>query len=177
VDTFVERHEGAVAVAGTDFDAFVAARSGDLFGTAVLLTGDRHLAEDLLQTSLTKAWLAWARITGDPEAYVRRVLVNSYISMWRRRWNGEAPTETLPEPRPLTQTADSGAEVRHDLRVAVRRLPKRQRAVVVLRYVEDLSEREVADLLGCSVGTVKSQASRALAKLAADSGLQQEVLP
>jgi RNA polymerase sigma factor (sigma-70 family) len=98
------------------------------------------------------------------------VLVNSYISMWRRRWNGETPTETLPEE----PTSDAAVEVRHDLRMAVRRLPKRQRAVVVLRYVEDLSEREVADLLGCSIGTVKSQASRALAKLAADAGLDRE---
>jgi RNA polymerase sigma-70 factor (sigma-E family) len=180
VDTFFEQPEGEVAVAGTDsgtdFDSFVAARSASLFGTAVLLTGDRYLAEDLLQTSLTKAWLAWSRITGDPEAFVRRVMVNSYISMWRRRWNREAPTEPLPEPLPGTGTADTGAELRHDLRAAVRRLPKRQRAVVVLRFVEDLSEREVADLLECSVGTVKSQASRALTKLAADTGLQDEVL-
>ncbi|NUR08073.1 MAG: SigE family RNA polymerase sigma factor [Nocardioidaceae bacterium] len=149
------------------FEAFVAARSGALFGTALLLTGDRHLAEDLLRTALAKSWLAWRRITGDPEAYVRRVLVNTYVSMWRRRWNGETPTETLPEEG----RDEAGAEVRHDLRLALRRLPRRQRAVVVLRYVEDLSERQVAELLGCSVGTVKSQASRALAKLAADTNV------
>jgi RNA polymerase sigma-70 factor (sigma-E family) len=159
--------------AGGGFEDFVTARSGALFGTALLLTGDAHLAEDLLQTALAKAWLAWGRITGEPEAYVRRVLVNTYISMWRRRWNGETPTETLPEEA----APPHGAEDRHDLRLALGRLPKRQRAVVVLRYVEDLSEREVADLLGCSVGTVKSQASRALAKLAADSGLEREVRP
>jgi RNA polymerase sigma-70 factor (sigma-E family) len=169
--TIIGRGSGEAAVREDGgFEAFVAARSGALFGTALMLTGDRHLAEDLLQTSLAKAWLAWSRITGDPEAYVRRVLVNSYISMWRRRWNGETPTETLPEEA----STDAAVEVRHDLRMALRRLPKRQRAVVVLRYVEDLSEREVADLLGCSVGTVKSQASRALAKLAADAGLDRE---
>ena len=156
-----------------EFESFVAARSAALFGTALLLTGDRHLAEDLLQTALAKSWLSWHRIAGaDPEAYVRRVLVNTYISMWRRRWNGETPTEELPETAAATPSGDPGA--RHDLRVAVRRLPKRQRAVVVLRYFEDLSEREVADLLGCSVGTVKSQASRALAKLAADTMLQED---
>jgi len=164
-----------------DFEAFVAARSGSLFGTALLLTGDRSLAEDLLQTALAKAWLSWHRITGEPDGYVRRILVTTYVSAWRRRWNGETPTETLPEPRGPAHSGPSGdqlsgdrASVRHDLRVAVRRLPKRQRAVVVLRYVEDLSEREVAELLGCSVGTVKSQASRALAKLAADTTLKED---
>ncbi len=153
-----------------DFEAFTAARSGALFGTALLLTGDRHLAEDLLQTALAKAWLSWRRVVGDHEAYVRRILVNTYISMWRRRWNGETPTEVLPEPG---ATPGDDPHSRHDLRVAVRRLPKRQRAVVVLRYFEDLSEREVADLLGCSVGTVKSQCSRALAKLADDPSLEE----
>ena len=155
----------------TEFESFVAARSGALFGTAVLLTGDRHTAEDLLQTALAKSWLSWRRITGDPEAYVRRVLVNTYISMWRRRWNGETPTETLPET--VSGEGTDRAD-RQDLVAALHRLPKRQRAVVVLRYLEDLGEREVAVLLGCSVGTVKSQASRALAKLAADTRLREE---
>jgi len=159
------------APATTEFESFVAARSGALFGTAVLLTGDRHTAEDLLQTALAKSWLSWRRITGDPEAYVRRVLVNTYISMWRRRWNGETPTEALPE----TASADgTDPASRQDLVAALHRLPKRQRAVLVLRYLEDLAEREVAELLGCSVGTVKSQASRALAKLAADTALREE---
>ena len=154
-----------------DFESFVEARSAALFGTAVLLTGDRHLAEDLLQTALAKAWLSWGRVHGDHEGYVRKILVNTYISMWRRRWNGETPTDVLPEP--TTTAAGADPHARHDLRVAVRRLPKRQRAVVVLRYFEDLSEREVAELLGCSVGTVKSQCSRALAKLADDPSLEE----
>jgi RNA polymerase sigma-70 factor (sigma-E family) len=172
VDTSTDERAAAGERTRADgFEGFVAARSGPLFGTALLLTGDRHLAEDLLQTSLAKAWVAWSRITGDPEAYVRRILVNTYVSMWRRRWNGETPTETLPDDA----TAEGPEHAaRHDLRLAVRRLPKRQRAVVVLRYFEDLTEREVADLLGCSVGTVKSQASRALAKLAADTALREE---
>jgi DNA-directed RNA polymerase specialized sigma24 family protein len=79
------------------FDEFVAARSGRLLRTAYLLTGDSGLAEDLLQTTLTKAWFAWRRIDGEPEPYVRRVLVNTYGSWWRRKWNGEQPTHELPE--------------------------------------------------------------------------------
>lgn len=146
----------------TDFESFVAARSGALFGTAVLLTGDRHVAEDLLQTALAKSWLSWRRISGDPEAYVRRVLINTYISMWRRKWNGETPTETLPE---TTSPAGTDPAARQDLVAALHRLPKRQRAVLVLRYLEDLGEREVAALLGCSVGTVKSHTSRAISAL------------
>src|SRR4029079_10556182 len=162
VHTRTEPPEARVtAEPATDFESFVAARSGALFGTAVLLTGDRHVAEDLLQTALSKSCLSWRGISGDPEAYVRRVLVNTYISMWRRKWNGETPTETLPE---TTSPAGSDRADRQDPVAAPHRLPKRQRAVVVLRYLEDLGEREVAVLLGCSVGTVKSQASRALAK-------------
>ncbi len=153
-----------------DFDAFVAARSTRLLRTAFLLTHDRGLAEDLVQTALAKAWFAWGRIEGAPETYVRRIMVNTYSSWWRRKWNGEEPTETLPEgPR---GTVDDGGVARIDERTdlwrALGRLPKRQRAVVVLRFYEDLSEVDTAELLGCSVGTVKSQASRALAKLRLD---------
>ena len=165
------RTETMTSTVDEDFASFVAARSAALFGTAVLLTGDRHLAEDLLQTALGKAWLSWRRVHGSHEAYVRRILVNTYISMWRRRWNGETPTGELPEP--AWTAAEPDPHARHDLRTAVHRLPRRQRAVVVLRYFEDLSEREVAELLGCSVGTVKSQCSRALAKLAVDPSLEE----
>lgn len=151
------------------FDEFVAARSHALLRTAYLLTRDHALAEDLLQTALTKAWFAWARIEGRPEAYVRRILVTTYATWWRRRWNGEVATAELPE------TTGAGAsdtvETAHDLWTAMGRLPRRQRAVVVLRYVEDLSEAQTAELLGCSVGTVKSQASKALAKLRIDPAL------
>ena len=148
--------------AGHAFDEFVVARSPRLLRTAYLLTGDHGLAEDLLQTALTKAWFAWARLDGDPEPYVRKVLVNTYASWWRRRWNGEQPTERLPEDARDVPFPD------HDLWEALTRLPRRQRAVVVLRIVEDLSEAQTAHLLGCSVGTVKSQASKALAKLRVD---------
>ena len=150
------------------FDDFVAARSRALLRTAYLLTHDHALAEDLLQTALTKAWFAWRRIDGDPEPYVRRILVNTYVSWWRRKWNGERPTEELPE----RATAEPGSEPT-DLWRAMERLPRRQRAVVVLRYVEDLTEAQTADVLGCSVGTVKSQCSKALAKLRIDPALTE----
>jgi RNA polymerase sigma-70 factor (sigma-E family) len=152
-----------------EFDAFVAARSSALLRTAYLLTHDHASAEDLLQTALTKAWFAWSRIETAPEAYVRKVLVNTYATWWRRRWNGEHATEDLPDAG-VASTADA-SDASHDLWRAMERLPRRQRAVVVLRYFEDLSEAETAGLLGCSVGTVKSQASKALAKLRIDPAL------
>ena len=150
-----------------EFDAFVVARSPALLRTAYLLVRDQGLAEDLLQTSLTKTWFAWSRIHGDPEPYVRRVMVTTQVSWWRRRWNGEVPTAEMPE-RP------SGADVPvkdQDLWEALGHLTRRQRAVVVLRYYEDLTEAQTATLLGCSVGTVKSQCARALAKMRLDSAL------
>ncbi len=118
---------------------------------------------------MAKAWFSWGRIDGEPEPYVRRILVNTYASWWGRRWHGEQPTEQLPDPG---SDRDDGAGL--DLWAAVGRLPRRQRAVVVLRYFEDLSEADTARLLGCSVGTVKSQASKALAKLRVDSALIDE---
>ncbi|TWD79657.1 RNA polymerase sigma-70 factor (sigma-E family) [Kribbella amoyensis] len=148
------------------FDAFVQARSRKLLRTAYLLTQDHALAEDLVQTALAKAWFAWSRIEGgDPEPYVRKIMVNTYASWWRRRWNGERPTEELPE------SAEDEAPDRVDLWDALQRLPRRQRAVVVLRYYEDLTEAETARLLGCTVGTVKSQTSKAFAKLRLDPAL------
>lgn len=156
------RREREVSVATVDFDDFVAARSGALLRTAYLLTRDHALAEDLLQTALTKAWFSWAKIESH-EAYVRRILVNTYTSWWRRKWNGEQPTQELVEG-----SVDHPEEGAHDLWTALGRLPRRQRAVVVLRYFEDLTEAQTADLLGCSVGTVKSQTSKALAKLRID---------
>ena len=151
-----------------EFDEFVVVRSPALLRTAYLLTRDRHLAEDLLQTALTKAWFAWSRIDGDPEPYVRRILVTSSASWWRKRWTHETPTGVVPEP---PTGAEKQVEVQ-DLMRALGRLPRRQRAVVVLRYVEDRTEAETADLMGCSVGTVKSQSSKALARLRADVALR-----
>lgn len=90
------------------FEHFVATRSSGLLRTAYLLTQDNHLAEDLLQTALGKAWRSWARIETHPEAYVRKILVNTYATWWRRKWNGEHPTEELPEPRPASKITPVG---------------------------------------------------------------------
>jgi RNA polymerase sigma-70 factor (sigma-E family) len=148
-----------------EFREFVAARSAALLRTAYLLAGDWATAEDLLQTALTKTYLAWKRL-GEIEAvepYARRVLVNTATSWWRRRWHGERPTEVLPErpaPDRLEEHLERDALWRH-----VKALPARQRAVLVLRFYEDMSEAQTAALLSISVGTVKSQTSRALASL------------
>ncbi|QXE35717.1 MULTISPECIES: SigE family RNA polymerase sigma factor [Streptomyces] len=150
-----------------DFEAFVAARGPRLLRVAWLLTGDAHLAEDLLQSALAKVWPKWPRIAGDrPEAYVRTVLVHLHASWWRRRWRGELPYGEVPD---AAGTADPYAHVdlEQSLAAAVRALPVRQRAVVVLRYFEDLSVEDTAATLGCSPGTVKSQSARALSALRA----------
>jgi RNA polymerase sigma-70 factor (sigma-E family) len=145
------------------FEAYVAARGDALHRTAYLLTHDHGLAEDLVQTALAKAWGAWRRIEGDPDPYVKRVMVNTFASWWRRRWNGEHPTEELPE----VGSPDHGDAVatRTGLVDALTLLPRRMRAVVVLRYFEDLTEAQTADVLGISIGTVKSQTAKALAHL------------
>jgi RNA polymerase sigma-70 factor (sigma-E family) len=149
-----------------DFDAFVAASSRRLLATAYLLTGDHGRAEDLLQTALARTWLVWARVES-PEPYVRRAMVNTYASWWRRRWRDERPTDDLADRAYVEESVDQ-----HDLWVALRRLPRGQRAVLVLRFYEDLTEVETAQVLGCSVGTVKSQSFKALAKLRSDPGLE-----
>lgn len=151
------------------FEGFVAARSDHLLRTAYLLTRDHQLAEDLLQTALAKAWGAWKRIDTDHEAYVRRILVNTYASWWRRKWNGERPSEVLPEPGGPNPTDSVGD--RFDMWEAIGRLPKRQRATLVLRFYEDMTEAETAETLGCTAGTVKSQTSKAIAKLRIDPAL------
>lgn len=163
---------GDRVAASVRFDDFVAARSSALLRTAYLLTRDHVLAEDLLQTALSKAWFAWSRIDGEPEPYVRRILVNTYATWWRRKWRGELATDVLPE-RGVDSLSDR-AETGVDLWRALGRLPRRQRAVVVLRYFEDLTEAETAHLLGVSVGTIKSQTSKAFAKLRIDPALARE---
>ncbi|NUR73188.1 MAG: SigE family RNA polymerase sigma factor [Hamadaea sp.] len=152
-----------------DFAEFVTARSARLLRVAYLLTRDWALAEDLLQSSLAKAWTAWRRIEGDPEPYVRRILVNTYTSWWRRRWHHERPTGELPEQ--AAPDEHRGYDDRDQLARALGRLPRQQRAVLVLRYYEDLSEAQIADVLGISPGTVKSHAAKAIAKLRVDPGL------
>lgn len=154
------------------FDEFVRGRGPALHRTAYLLTGDWALAEDLVQTALARSWPAWRRIRHeDPEGYVRRVLVNTQISWWRRKWRGEVPTEVLPDR--AGNSEPGGLHERPALRAALLRLPPRQRAVVVLRFHEDLSEAATAELLGISTGTVKSTASKALAALRADGALAE----
>jgi RNA polymerase sigma-70 factor (sigma-E family) len=159
----------------TDYDAFVSARWSRLLRVAYLLTADWAAAEDLLQSALVKAWFVWRRVDGDPEPYVRRIVVRTYLSGRRRRWRAEVPFDRVPD-RPAT--GDSASEVadRDALWRAVRRLPARQRAIVVLRYFEDLSERQIADALGVRAGTVKSQASKALAHLRLDESLRAETV-
>jgi RNA polymerase sigma-70 factor (sigma-E family) len=148
-----------------EFREFVAARSSALLRTAFLFAGDWATAEDLLQTALTKTYLAWKRLGGIEavEPYTRRVLVNTATSWWRRRWHGERPTEVVPE-RPGPDQHEQALE-RDLLWRHVRALPTRQRAVLVLRFYEDMSEAQTADLLDISPGTVKSQTARALATL------------
>ncbi|WP_329429035.1 SigE family RNA polymerase sigma factor [Streptosporangium sp. NBC_01495] len=152
------------------FQDFVVTRSDRLLRFAYLLTHNWATAEDLLQESLAKAWFAWPGID-EPEAYVRRVLVTTYTSWWRRRWRRELPVDGLPEKPVHDQVADERAA----LWQAVGRLPARQRAVIVLRFYEDLPVAEVAQLIGCNPGTVKSQTAKALAKLRIDESVVMEL--
>jgi len=152
------------------FEEFVAGRGQALQRFGYALTGDWALAEDLLQTALAKAYPRWSRVLrDDPEAYVRKIMLNTWSSWWRRRWRGELPTLQLPEVAAPDGYAD--VDSRQALRAALAQLPPGQRAVVVLRYHQDLSEAQVAELLGISAGTVKSQAARALATLRAQGAL------
>ncbi|MCX5233559.1 SigE family RNA polymerase sigma factor [Streptomyces sp. NBC_00233] len=150
----------------SEFDAFVAARRSALLHLARLLTGgDRHRAEDLLQEALVKLWLAWRRVGNQaPEAYIRRVLVRAAARSARRRWWNERPTGDLPE---TGTTADEAALVdeRTRLEMALAALSAKQRAAVVLRYYQDLPEAQVAEVLECPVGTVRSHTARGVAQL------------
>ena len=147
------------------FAAYVRDRGEHHLRTAVLLTGDWHAAEDLVQESLVKLYRAWPklRLDGAPDAYLRQIMVNTQRSWWRARWRRETPAGELPE----TVIADftDGQLLAAQVRQALQALPRRQRAVLVLRYFLDLPEAEVADLLGCSVGTVKTHAHRGLRAL------------
>ena len=156
-----------------EFAEFVAARSPALLRTARLLTGDWAAAEDLLQDALAICWRRWSRIEGNPEPYVHRVLVTTYLAKRRRFWNRERPTGELPE-LPVDDASERVVQ-QTQVEAALRSLTPRQRAVIVLRYSEDLSEAETARVLGISVGTVKSQTSKALARLRVDASLTAEV--
>lgn len=155
------------------FRSYVVGRSPALLRTAYLLTGNRADAEDLLQTALAKTYLAWDRIRDRDalDGYVRRVMVNTQTSFWRRR-RPEALYDEVPESEGRDRSADSDL---HDaLWRALGGLAARQRAILVLRFYEDLSEAETARVLGVSAGTVKSTTSRALAKLRLDPSLRDD---
>jgi RNA polymerase sigma-70 factor (sigma-E family) len=148
------------------FTAFVRSRGAHHLRMATLLTGSPDAAEDLMQVSLLKLYRAWARVdesTG-PDAYLRQIIVNTSRSWWRARWRQETPVSEVPEVPVGGDAAErhaAGALVRQ----ALDRLPRQQRAVLVLRYCEDLPAAEVASVLGCSVGTVKTHAHRGLRAL------------
>ena len=150
-----------------EFDDFVRARASAMFRTAYLLTGDHHAAEDLVQEILEQMYVRWRHIRQTPEGYARRALVNRANNRWRlRRRRPETGLAAMPaggEPG----TSDRADEVvgRHVIVGALRTLPARQRAAVVLRFLDDLSVAEVAEALGCSAGAVKRHTSRGLAKL------------
>jgi RNA polymerase sigma-70 factor (sigma-E family) len=153
-----------ISSGGEDFSAFAVSRWPGLVRLAFGLTGDRWAAEDLAQATLARAYVAWRRVSraDDPDAYLRRILVNASNRRFRRRRVTEQPGD------PPETAVEDPAELVSDravLLAALRQLPARQRAVVVLRYWEDLTDTQIAATLGCSPGTVRSQLSRALAKL------------
>lgn len=153
------------------FAEFVAARSPALHRAAYLMVGERQLAQDLLQEALTKTYVAWPRLRdpGRAEAYTRKAITTTAISWYRRKsWQGERPTGTLPDA--IAAGHDDAVAQREWLWVALQDLPPRQRAAIVLRFYEDLTEAQTAAAMGCAVGTVKSQVSAGLAKLRARLG-------
>ena len=156
-----------------DFDDFVRQRSSPMLRSAWLLTrGDWALAEDLVQTALGEVWRHWDRVAvmDAPQAYAHKAMVNAFLSWRGRRWTGEIASAILPE-----SATDSGGfrrvDMRESLRLALGELTPKQRAVITLRYFEDRSEADTAEIMGCSVGTVKSQAAKAIARLRRMPGL------
>jgi RNA polymerase sigma-70 factor (sigma-E family) len=163
--------------AEAEFAEFMHGRWSALVRLGYGLTGDQGLAEDLAQTALARAYASWPRVrrAGSPDAYVRRIMLNANHSRFRKRRVREQLTDRIPE---TGAAEDSGRpDDRSALVAALMRLPAGQRAVVVLRYWMDMTETEVAEALGCSVGNVKSQASRALAKLRVSQDLAEGRLP
>jgi len=153
-----------------DFAVFVATRQRRLQQTAWLLTSDSGQAEDLVQDTLAKMWRHWSRVqrVGDPDAYVHRVLVNTFISSRRRRWWAERPSASVPE---VAAGPGRDSDVRLSVAGALQRLPRKQRAVVVLRFYADLSVEQVAAALDLPAGTVKSTSSKALDQLRQDPSI------
>jgi RNA polymerase sigma-70 factor (sigma-E family) len=148
-----------------EFVSFVSARSGPLLRLAVGLTGSRAVGEDLLQTALTKVYVSWPKVraAGDADAYVRRILVNTHLSLVRRRRVREDLRAEMTDV--VGSTPSYGVDDRDALSSALSRLGRRQRAIVLLRYYEDLPDDHIAELIGCRPATVRSQAMRALAIL------------
>ena len=159
----------------SEFAQFIKARSHALQRTAWLLTGDWGLAEDLVQTALARSWPRWERINrrDDPEVYVRRVMINTWRTWSRRRWRGEKATPEVEPDAVVNDDVASEVATRMYLRDLLATLSGRQRAVLVLRLYDDLPEAQVAEMLSCSTGTVKSTLSRALARLREDPHLTE----
>jgi RNA polymerase sigma-70 factor (sigma-E family) len=153
------------------FDEYVRSHTGALLRAAQAITGNRVDAEDLLQVTLLKVYQSWKNISDQaaPDRYVRRVMVNTHISLWRRRRVEEFLTDELPEP-PAADGADD-SDLPDVIQRTLDRLPRQMRAAVMLRYYDDMTEPEVAVALGVSVGTVKSTVSRGVAKLRNDAEL------
>ncbi|MEV6808620.1 SigE family RNA polymerase sigma factor [Streptomyces sp. NPDC017248] len=163
-----------------EFQSFVVGRWPRLMRTAFLLTGEQHAAEDLVQSTLEQVYVAWRRVGGadDPEAYVRRVMINAHARKHRRRLREFlAPKDDSGLVREVADTGDriAQADDRGALLKALAQLPVRQREAVVLRYWEDLTETQTAEAMGCSVGTVKSNAAKGIAKLRAIPALADTV--
>ena len=147
------------------FGAYVTARRDHLLRTAYLLCGDHHAAEDLVQAALVSAASRWSRIADDPEAYIRRSMVNQHVSWWRRHRGRVRTVADVPERRGTAGDVHRAVEDSLTLTAALAALAPRQRAVVVLRFFEDLDVATTAEVLGCSTGTVSSQTSDALRRL------------
>jgi RNA polymerase sigma-70 factor (sigma-E family) len=163
-----------------EFQAFVIGRWPRLMRTAFLLTGEQHAAEDLVQSTLEQAYVTWRKVASadDPEAYVRRVMINAHSRRYRRKLREFlAPKDDSGLTHEIADTGDhiSRADDRHTLLKALAELPPRQREAVVLRYWEDLTETQAAEAMGCSVGAVKSNAAKGIAKLRAIPGLAEMV--
>src|SRR5512139_72873 len=155
------------------FAEFVAARSPALFRTAYVMVGDHGLAQDLVQEALTKTYVAWPRLreVDKAEAYTRKAITTTYISWWRRKaWSAERPRDDVPDGGDLTSRAGADVVDRAWLWGELQSLPPRQRAAIVLRYYEDLTEAQTAEAMGCAVGTVKSQVAQGLKRLRAQIG-------
>jgi RNA polymerase sigma-70 factor (sigma-E family) len=174
-DPAVERlGSGSASMDDPAFRDYVTARSRSLLRTAFLLTGNVADAEDLVQSALAKTYLAWDKIEDRAaiDGYVRKAMVNTHISWWRRRRLDEFPTDEIPDQAVADHSVNS--DMRETVRRAIDRLPQRMRAAVMLRFYDDMTEAEVAEVLGVSLGTVKSTVSRAVAKLRIDAELQAD---